>query len=61
MALNFNEVLHPRTGLLVIRQTSLEPTLKNFGRFSDHGHDNILHCQYQYLFIDVYGGVELGS
>ena len=28
MALNFNEVLHPRTGLLVIRQTSLEPTLK---------------------------------
>ena len=28
MALNFNEVLHPRTGLLVIRQTWLEPTLK---------------------------------
>lgn len=28
MALSFNEVLHPRTGLLVIRQTSLEPTLK---------------------------------
>ena len=28
MALNFNEVLHPRTGLLVIRQTGLEPTLK---------------------------------
>ena len=28
MALNFNEVLHPRTGLLVIRQTGLGPTLK---------------------------------
>jgi hypothetical protein len=28
MALNFNEVLRPRTGLLVIRQTGLEPTLK---------------------------------
>ena len=28
MALKFNELIHSRPGLLVIRQTRLEPTLK---------------------------------
>ena len=28
MAKNFNDVLRPRPGLLVIRQTHFEPTLK---------------------------------
>ncbi len=28
MAIKFNEVLHPRPGLLVIRQMRVEPTLK---------------------------------